>query len=128
LSDGRRYLVDTSAWIETLRADGNQAVRARVSALTADDRAVLCDIVRLELWNGARSTGEHRVLRQLEQQLETVPTTGDVWTLACEIARSARGKGLTVPVSDLLIAACAQSHGLGIVHCDAHFESLEKLR
>jgi hypothetical protein len=127
LSDGRRYLVDTSAWIETLRSSGDPTVRARVSALTADDRAVLCDLVRLELWNGARSAGEHRLLRQLEQQLETVPTTEDAWTLARELARSARGRGLTVPASDLLIAACARSHGLGIVHCDAHFESLEKL-
>lgn len=127
MSDGRRYLVDTSAWIETLRAGGDPAIRAQVSALTAEDRAVLCDLVRLELWNGARGTAEHRLLRQLEQQLETVPATEDVWILACEMARSARGKGLTVPASDILIAACARSHGLGIVHCDRHFDSLEKL-
>jgi predicted nucleic acid-binding protein len=127
LSDGRRFLIDTSAWIETLRPSGDPSVRARVSALTTEDRAVLCDLVRLELWNGARGAGEHRLLRELEQQLETVPTTPEVWDLASALARSARGKGLTVPATDLLIAACAKLHGLGLIHCDTHFDNLEKL-
>jgi len=128
LSDGRRFLIDTSAWIETLRPTGDPEVRARVSALTTGDRAVLCDLVRLELWNGAQGVREHRLLRELEQQLETVPTTPEVWDRAREIARLARSKGLTVPAADLVIAACAESHELGLIHCDAHFETLEKLR
>lgn len=56
MSTGERFLVDTSAWIETLRANGDAAVRARVRELAVDDRAVLCDMVRVELWNGARLT------------------------------------------------------------------------
>jgi predicted nucleic acid-binding protein len=129
LKADRRFLIDTSAWIETLRTTGDPAVRARVSEVAVDDRAVLCDMVRIELWNGARGAADHRLLRELEEQLETVPTTAAVWTLARELARSARGKGLTVPAADLLIAACAEHHGLGLIHHDAHFEQLdEKLR
>ena len=79
--------MDTSAWIETLRTSGDSAVRARVSAVTADDRAVLCDLVLLELWNGARATKEHKLLREMEEELETVPTTPEVWALARELAR-----------------------------------------
>jgi predicted nucleic acid-binding protein len=119
--------VDTSAWVETLRTSGNPALRARVSALTADDAVVLCDQVRLELWNGARSTADHRLLRDLEQQLEVVPTSPEVWTLARDYARAARGQGLTLPAADLLIAACAAHHGLGLIHQDAHFERLAKI-
>jgi len=128
LSEGGRFLVDTSAWIETLRVDGDAAVRARVGELAVDDRAVLCDMVRLELWNGARGTRDHRLLRELEEQLETVPTTPDVWAAADELARSCRAKGLTLPAADLLIAACADHHGLGLIHRDAHFEQLEELK
>jgi len=123
----RRFLVDTSAWIEALRTSGDPAVRARISVLTADDRVVLCDQVRLELWNGARSTADHRLLRNLEQQLEIVPTSPEVWTLACDYARTARDQGLTLPAADLLIAACANYHGLGLIHQDAHFERLAKI-
>lgn len=128
MNAARRYLVDTSAWIETLRTVGDAAVRTRVGALTAEDRVVLCDQVRLELWNGARGAADRRLLRDLEQNLETVPTTAEVWDLARDLARSARDQGLIVPSADLLVAACAEHHGLGLIHQDAHFERLEKAR
>lgn len=128
MSEPQRFLIDTSAWIETLRTTGEPTVRARVTALTADDRVVLCDAVRLELWNGARSAGDQRLLRDLEEHLETVPTTSQVWTLARDLARITRGKGLTMPAADLLIAACAEHHGLGLVHCDSHFDQLARVR
>jgi len=127
LSASDRFLVDTSAWIETLRTSGEPAVRARVSALTAEDRVLLCDQVRLELWNGATNTRHQRLLRDLEAHLDTVPTTPEVWELARELARSSRAKGLTVPAADLLIAACARHHGLGLIHHDGHFDKLERL-
>lgn len=127
MTTSRRFLVDTSAWIETLRRSGDPAVRAKVSALTVDDRVVLCDQVRLELWNGARSAADQRMLRNLEQQLEIVPTSPEVWTLACDYARAARDHGLTLPAADILIAACANYHDLGLVHQDAHFERLAKI-
>ena len=124
MSRGGRFLIDTSAWIETLRADGDAEIRAKVTALAVDGRAVLCDMVRIELWNGVRNTRDHRLLRELEEQIETVPTTAEVWAGARELARSSRAKGLTLPATDLLIAACAEHHGLGLVHRDGHFEQL----
>jgi predicted nucleic acid-binding protein len=128
LSESRRFLIDTSAWIETLRPSGQPAIRSRVSDVTTEDRAVLCDLVRVELWNGARGASEQRVIREMEENLVTVPTTPEVWDLARALAQSARGKGLTVPATDLLIAACAAHHGLGLIHNDAHFEKLEELQ
>lgn len=127
MSDLGRYLVDTSAWIEALRATGDPVIRARVSELAADDRVVLCDAVRLELWNGARSARDHRVLRALEENLETVPTTAEVWARARGLARSSRRRGLTIPAMDLLIVACAAQHRCELVHHDAHFAWLDEL-
>lgn len=103
-------------------------MRRRVAEVTADDRAVLCDLVRLELWNGAGSAKEQRLLRELEEELETVPTTDDVWARSRELARQARSRGFTVPAADLVIAACAEHHGLGLIHRDAHFTQLARLQ
>jgi predicted nucleic acid-binding protein len=64
----------------------------------------------------------------MEEQLETVPTTPEVWALARELARLARSKGITVPAADLVIAACAEHHRLGLIHNDTHFDQLLKLR
>jgi len=85
-------------------------------------------MVRVELWNGARNAGDHKLLHEMEEHLDCVPTTPEVWALARELARSARSKGLTVPATDLLIAACAEHHGLGLIHNDSHFDQLDKLR
>lgn len=85
-------------------------------------------MVRVELWNGARDARDQRLLREIEEQLQTVPTTPEVWADARELARLARAKGITVPAADLLIAACARHHQLLIVHNDAHFDKLETLK
>lgn len=128
MKQGGRFLIDTSAWIETLWANSDPAVRARVTAIAADDRAVLCDMVRVELWNGARSSRDHKLLSELEGKLETVPTVPELWTLAREMAQRLRGRGLTVPAADLVIAACAEHHRLGLVHNDQHFDQIERIR
>ena len=80
------------------------------------------------MWNGARATEEHRLLREMEEEIETLPTTPEVWALARDLARLARSKGITVPATDLLIAACAEHYQLGLIHKDSHYDQLGKLR
>ncbi len=46
-------LVDTSAWIESLRPSGDRAVAERVRSLLVNGDAAWCAMARLELWNGA---------------------------------------------------------------------------
>jgi hypothetical protein len=124
MSPGDRVLVDTSAWIDALRADGDARVRDAVKTLTTDGLAVLCDIVRLELWNGAGGPAEARMLRELERDVDCVPTTEEIWSTAIELARACRAQGVTVPATDLLVAASAERHGLGLLHHDAHFDQI----
>ena len=123
-----RVLVDTSAWIDALRRDGNPEVRSLVRAATVEGRAVLCDLVLLELWNGAHGSGEQRLLRELERDLEKVPTSLAVWEAASQLARNCRKAGISAPATDILIAACAQHHGLEILHRDAHFDYIARVR
>lgn len=121
-------LVDTSAWIETLRRDGDPEVRASVRAATLEGRAVLCDLVLLELWNGAQGAAEQRLLRELAQDLEKVPTPPAVWEVAQELARTCRLAGVSAPATDLLIAACAEHHDLELLHRDGHFDLIARAR
>ena len=122
--DRGKTLVDTSAWIETLRNDGDPDLRARIFKLTTEGESVLCDMVLLELWNGARGVAEHRMLRDLRNELEIVPTTAEVWDLASDLAQQCRRSGFTIPATDLLIAACAKHHNLQLVHVDHHFDQI----
>jgi predicted nucleic acid-binding protein len=120
-------LVDTSAWIHSLRPDGDQAVAARVRASLESGDAAWCSMVRLELWNGARGEREKNVLRDMEATLTDLEMGTEVWQLAVDLAQKARTKGLTIPATDLLVAACARHHGAEIEHADTHFDQIAKL-
>lgn len=118
----RPVLVDTSAWIEALRSDGDEEVRREVRLLIEEGAAVFCEFVLLELWNGARGEPERKYLASLEAELDRLPTTDEVWNRSRELARSCRATGANVPASDLLIAACAVEHGASLLHRDRHFD------
>jgi predicted nucleic acid-binding protein len=49
-----------------------------------------------------------------------------VWQGACEIAKAARKKGKSIPATDILIAACAAHHSVGLEYTDAHFDILSE--
>jgi predicted nucleic acid-binding protein len=117
-------LIDTSAWVEALRRDGNEDVRSRVEGLLKTGHAILCDIVILELWNGARGEYERSKLRQITETLDRVPTTDAVWTMANNLATTCRTQGITVPSTDLLIAATARAHRLELLEADSHFRMI----
>jgi predicted nucleic acid-binding protein len=119
-------LVDTSSWIHSLRPGGDADVRARVERLVRSGEASWCAMVKLELWSGAHKEHEKRILKDMEERLIDLEITPEVWKLACELALKSRKGGHTVPATDLLIAACARHHQVGIEHSDEHFEALEK--
>jgi predicted nucleic acid-binding protein len=120
----RPLLIDTSAWVEAMRQRGDEATRNEVYAALRTGRARFCDFVRLELWNGIGGDAERKWLLELEQSVETVPTDESVWAEARRLAQEARRQGLTLPGTDLLIAACSRVHGLEILHRDGHFDRL----
>ena len=115
-------LVDTSSWIEQLRRGGDPAVRRRVEALLVSGEAAWCPVVRLELWNGAHGEHEHRALRSMENELPLLAIDEAVWDRAIALARAGRSRGVTIPSTDLVVAACALRHEVALEHCDGHFD------
>ena len=120
-------LIDTSAWIEQLRRDGDAAVRRQVEALLLAGGAAWCPLVQLELWNGARGTGERTVLKEMEKTIPSLAIDEAVWHDAVALASGARERGITVPTTDLLVASCARQHDVPLLHCDSHFDLIATL-
>ena len=120
-------LVDSSLWVHQLRKSGDPAKRERVNALLRSGLAAWCPPVRLELWRGVTNDAERRTLRRYETLLLDYAIVPAVWERAVRLADRGRAAGLTAPLADLLIFACAREHGLDLAHDDAHFEQLAKL-
>ncbi len=116
-------LVDTSSWVEYLRDRESEAGDA-VEVLVLSGEAAWCDITLVELWHGVRGAKEKRELAEMENEVERVPVDAPVWRLASKLALRCREKGLTLPISDIVTAACAVTHGLDLEHCDKHFDEL----
>lgn len=117
-------LVDTSAWVESLRRDGDADVRRAVQAALVDGRARVCAMVLVELWNGARSGPDRALVQEIADEVAVLATSDAVWELASALARASRAQGVTVPATDLVVAACARTHKAELLHRDAHFEAL----
>jgi predicted nucleic acid-binding protein len=120
-------LIDTSSWIHLLRPKGDPTVRTRVERALQAGEACWCPMVRLELWNGAGGEREKKVLRDFERLLPELEIDDEVWRGTYELARKARSAGVSVPATDLLIAACAKRHDADLEHSDSDFTQLAKL-
>lgn len=121
MGEKRVKLVDTSAWVEYLRA-GQNVVAENVESLVLSDDAAWCDMVLLELWNGARGSAEKRKLAELSAVILRLDTTAKVWELSHRLAACCRDKGQTIPATDILVAACATYHSVELEHKDNHFD------
>jgi predicted nucleic acid-binding protein len=120
-------LVDSSLWVHQLRKSGDAAKRARVNALLESGEAAWCPPVRLELWRGVTSDVERRTLRRYEALLPSYEISREVWDRSIQLADRGQSAGLTVPLTDLLIYACAKLNGLDVAHDDSHFDDLARL-
>ena len=116
-------LIDTSSWVEYFR-ECESAAGDNVEVLVLSGEAAWCDITLVELWHGVRGTKEKRELAEMENEVELIPVNAAVWRLSSKLALRCREKGITVPLSDIITAACAATHGLELEHCDKHFNEL----
>lgn len=132
-SSAPRVLADTNVWIAYFRGERAPAqVRPAAEALDAlivADRVVLCGVVEMELYAGLR-VGEREELEAQFAALPFVETAREDFRRAGQVLGALRGRGVTIPSPDALIAALCLRHGLTLLENDGHFghvEGLERL-
>ncbi len=89
-------------------------------------RIATCGIIDLELLFSAASPAVYAELASVLRALPRVPVTEAVIDRALEVqALLAEGsQHRAVPLPDLLVAACAETAGLIVLHYDADFERI----
>jgi predicted nucleic acid-binding protein len=122
----RPVLVDTSAWIHALRKESVPAVKSRMDELLKDNMVVTTAMIKLEILGGTKTDKEFKRLKTYLDALEDLEISGPQWERAYELSFNLRRKGLTIPYTDVLIAACALSKDLVLMHADTHFDAISK--
>ena len=115
-------LIDTSAWVEFFR--GTSKTADAVTKLIEIGRASICGIINYELVQGAKSEEEASHLSEVLSALHYIEMTSKLWIKAGSISAGLRAKGITLPMSDLLIGAISLEHGLEVLTLDTHFASI----
>ncbi len=117
------YLVDTSAWIQAVsRSRAPSRLTARIGDLMVAGQLATTELVVLELLVGAKTESEYRVYAARMAALHRLATDLRHWELAGRIGFQLRRDGITVPTTDLLIAAVAMEAGATLLHRDRHFD------
>lgn len=120
-----KYLVDTSVWIEFFRGKKN-IIKKRLEKLLDENQAVVSGIILAELLTGISNEKDQRFLEECFLGLPYLETTREMFTAAGKMGAALRKKGITLPISDLLIAALARTHALTVLTLDNHFQTLAR--
>ena len=120
-------LIDSSAWIESFRRDGDPALTELVAGLVERGEAATAGIIKLELLRGAWER-EFDSLRKNLALLPLLETREAHYEEAGWLGSMLRKNGAVIPTADLLIATLAMAHGVPLLHRDRHFDLVARKR
>lgn len=120
-----RYFIDTSVWIDYFR-DPRFGLGDVIDALIQDDRVAVNGIVLTELLTGAKGTREFGLLSATLGGLLFLDMPRAFFERAGRHGRLLKSSGISLPMSDLLIATHCLEHDLVLIEKDRHFEAIAK--
>lgn len=120
-------VVDSSALIEYYRPSGDPRVRDAVAAAIAADQVAVNGIIRVEILAFAAGEAERRLLAADFEAFHHLVLGPPDFDLACQLGFDLRRRGVTVPATDLIIAASAIRAGAHLVHVDPHFDRIGEI-
>jgi predicted nucleic acid-binding protein len=120
------FLADKSA---LTRRETRPEVRKILEPLLLAGEIASCGIVDLELLYSARDRSTYSATAEALRGLPRVAVNDAVVERALEVQGmlAERSQHRAVPLPDLLVAACAESAGLAVLHYDADFERIAEL-
>lgn len=114
------YFIDSSVWIPYFR-EGKSAYGELIDELVEDNRVHINGVVIAELLIGARSPAEIDRLSSALAGLKLIPSSRASFESAGRNGYELRKKGVSVPLTDVIIATDCIEHGLVLIESDKHY-------
>ena len=114
-----KSLIDTTIWV--LYFKGERELEDEIKSLILKERAVICEIVILEVLRGAKSQKEYGQLHTDFAALSTLRLTDIIWEKSYKVGFKLRRMGINVPLADILIATVASHYNCLLLHRDKYF-------
>lgn len=124
--EGGRYLIDASAWGRS----SHPAVAAEWERAALAGQFVICAPFMVEALYSARNAEEYGALdEELRFGFDHAVANEASWSLALSAQRALANVDPSFhrrPPIDLLIAAVAHQHGVGVLHYDSDYDVIEE--
>lgn len=120
-------IVDTSAWIEYFNKP-DSGVGNAVDLILREGKAVIGGIILTELLQGAKILKEFDAIMESMLSLPLLETRLNTWVKAGRISFELRRKGITIPTTDLIIAALALENNCMVLTLDSNFYKIPKIK
>ncbi len=116
-------IADTSVWIPFFnRPDSPE--KAALDLLIDADEVVLVGVVLAELLQGCRTPSERDSLSDAFLALPYYEVSRSTWLQVDDLSAPLLRRGVTLPLSDLIIAALAIERDCRVYSLDAHFKKI----
>lgn len=119
-------IADTSVWIPFFNRPDSPEKTALDLLIDADEVALVW-VVLAELLQGCRTPSERDSLSDALLALLYYEVTQSTWSQTGDLSATLLRKGVTLPLSDLIIAALAIERNCRIYSLDTHFEKIPGL-
>jgi len=119
-------LPDTSVWVDYLQA-GVSGPAGALDALLDDEAVIVCGPVLAELLAGTAPADREDVWHALAS-LPWAELDRQAWRQAGEIAFELRSAGMSVPLTDIEIAAACLAAGASLWTRDQDFSRVQAIR
>lgn len=117
------YFVDTSVWIPYFR-EGGSDLGDLIDELIDEGRVHINGVVLAELLTGARTRAELERLAAALAGLRSLPSGRSSFESAGRNGFALKRKGVSVPLSDILIATDCVDHDLVLIEADRHYAAI----
>jgi hypothetical protein len=120
-------LIDTSVWIDYFRKPDSETGDKIVKHLKRGSIST-CGIVVFEVLQGAADLEEFSFLEENLKGLHFLEANAEIHFEAGRISYDLRKHGITLPLSDILIATLATSNNQTLWTKDQHFKKIKGLQ
>jgi predicted nucleic acid-binding protein len=119
-------LIDTSAWIEYYRKDGRKEYKKIILNGIEQNIISVNGIIQTELLIFCKNKIEYNLILNDLSSFHWFETDQKAYLKACEIGFSLKKIGITIPISDLIIGACALINNCKLIHFDKHYLQIKQ--
>jgi len=119
-------LADSSFYIRLLRQKQDPLRALGLAAETRD--LAICGMVRCEVGRALRQAKVRERFRDCWDVMINVPTDNRLWAEAEQTLWGLDRQGVVLPLTDVVIACCAQRIGATVLTYDHHFQQIPGVR